>query len=222
MVMIGSFIAIHVIRQVVSSDMDEWILLRFAFSPARYITLSLPQGDVFPGGAGAEIWSFFSHMFLHGSWEHLFINSLWMLAFGTVVARRFGWFRFLLFSLVTAGLGAAGNLLAYWGEFSLLIGASGAISGQMAGAIRLMFSTPGGLSNMQAVNFDGVRVLSLGQLLRVRGALAFIGVWLVFNLVFGLSGFGTGGGVARIAWEAHLGGFLGGLLLFSVFDRRQA
>ncbi len=219
-VLIGSFIAIHVVRQLISPVMDEWLILRFAFSAGRFFDVSQILGGPFPGGAGAAVWSFFSHMFLHGSWEHLLINSFWMLAFGSVVARRFGWLRFLLFTLVTAALGAVANLVVYWGEISLMIGASGAISGQMAAAIRLMFSSPGGLSNMQLTDFSGIRVLSLVQLLQVRGALMFIVVWLVLNLVFGLSGFGTGGGIARIAWEAHLGGFLAGLLLFGLFDRR--
>ncbi len=224
-VLIGSFVAVHLIRQFVSHDVDDQIVLLFAFSPARYVDASQIAGQipglVLPGGPAAAVWTFFSHMFLHGNWQHLGFNSLWMLAFGSVVARRFGWLRFLLFTLVTATLGALGSLLAYWGQFSLMIGASGAISGHMAAAIRLMFSAPGGLANMQAGNFDNVKVLPVGQLLRVKGAVIFIGVWLVLNLVFGLSGFGAGGGVGRIAWEAHLGGFLGGLLIFSLFDKKH-
>lgn len=215
--LIGSFIAIHLWRDFAGQAQNEWIILHFAFSPGRFV---LPSE--FPGGPGAVVWSFVSHMFLHGSWEHLLFNSLWMLAFGSVVARRFGWFRFLLFSFATAALGALGTLLAYWGQFSLMIGASGAISGQMAAAIRLMYSAPGGLSNMQATYFSTIRVLSLRALLQTRGALIFIGIWLVVNLVFGLSGFGTGGNIGRIAWEAHLGGFLGGLFLFSLFDKKPA
>lgn len=215
--LIGSFIAVHLIRQMVSPAVDEWIILQFAFSPGRFEFM-----EQFPGGPLAAVWSFVTHMFLHGSWEHLLINSVWLLAFGSVVARRFGWLSFLLFTFVTAALGAAGNLAAYWGEINLMVGASGAISGHMAGAIRLMFSAPGGLANMQARSFAHIHVLSIGQLLRVRSAVIFIGVWLVLNLVFGLSGFGTGGGVGRIAWEAHLGGFLGGLFLFRLFDRQKA
>jgi len=223
--LIGSFVVVHLIRQFVSHDVDDWIVLHFAFSPGRFVDSSQIQGQfqglILPGGPAAAVWSFFSHMFLHGNWQHLGFNSLWMLAFGSVVARRFGWLRFMLFTLITAALGAVGSLVAYWGEFSLMIGASGAISGLMAAAIRLMFSAPGGLRNMHADNFDSIKVLPLSQLLRVNGALMFIGVWLVLNLVFGLSGFGAGGGIGRIAWEAHLGGFLGGLLIFSLFDKKH-
>lgn len=218
--LLASFVAVHLVRLFSSPATDDWIILRFAFSAARYGTVPALQGQVLPGGNGAMVWTFFSHMFLHGSWPHLLINGLWMLAFGSIVARRLGAIRFLLFSLVTAAFGALGHLLAYWGQFALMIGASGAISGQMAGAVRLMFSLPGGLANLQGGDFTGVRVLSLWQLLRATGALMFIGVWLLINFVVGISGIGTGESISRIAWEAHLGGFLSGLLLFALFDRR--
>jgi len=220
--LIGSFIVVHLIQVMAGRQVYEWILLRFAFTGARIIPAPELQGMVLPGGPGATVWTFFTHMFLHGSWMHLIFNSVWMLAFGSVVARRFGTVRFLLFSLVMAALGATASLFAHWGHFSLMVGASGAISGQMAGAVRLMYSVPGGLANLQhGGDFTQIRVLPLSQLLRIKGALLFIAVWVVTNMVFGISGFGTGGGVDSIAWEAHLGGFFGGLLLFSLFDRAQ-
>ena len=213
------FVVVHLARQYVFTGMDDWIVLRFAFSAARYSGAPELQGLILPGGSGAMVWTFFTHMFLHGDWSHLLINSLWMLAFGSVVARRLGAVRFLAFSLVTAAFGAAGHLLAYWGQFALMIGASGAISGQMAGAVRLIFSVPGGLSNLQGGDFSQVRMLSLVQLLMLKGAVIFIGIWVLVNFVVGFSGFGTGDQISRIAWEAHLGGFLSGLVLFKLFDR---
>jgi len=219
--LLAVFITVHLIRQLSGAGMQEWVILRFAFSAARYSGAPELQGLLIPGGEGAKLWTFFSHMFLHGDWSHLLINGMWMLAFGSVVARRLGSFRFLLFSLVTAAFGAAGHLLAYWGQFALMVGASGAISGQMAAAIRLIFSVPGGLANLQGgADFTQVRVISLGKLLLIRGAVMFIAIWLVLNFVVGISGFGTGDHISRIAWEAHLGGFLSGLILFKLFDRQ--
>jgi len=218
--LLGSFVLVHGIRQFLDASADEWVLLRFAFTGARYVTAPELQGAIWPGGLGAQIWTFFTHMFLHGDWVHLAINGFWMLAFGSVVARRFGAVRFLLFSLVTAAFGALGNLLAYWGQFALMVGASGAISGHMAGAIRLMFSAPGGLANLQGGDFSNIKVLPLRHLIFIRSAVIFVGVWLGLNFIVGVSGFGTGANINRIAWEAHLGGFLSGLLLFSLFDRR--
>ena len=219
-VFLASFVGVHIVRQFLSTDMDDWVLYRFAFTGARYADVPQLQGVVFPGGIGAQIWTFFSHMFLHGDWAHLLINGFWMLAFGSVLARRFGAMRFVMFSLVTAAFGALGNLLAYWGHYALMIGASGAISGQMAGAIRLMFSVPGGLANLQGGDFSQVRVLPFRQLFRARGAMMFILIWLGLNFIVGFSGIGTGENIGRIAWEAHLGGFLSGLLLFGLFDQK--
>lgn len=216
--LIASFVAVHLLRLAVSPDIDDWIVLNFAFTAARFVTPAQLQGMVFPGGAGANVWTFFTHMFLHGDWAHLLLNSLWMLAFGVVVARRFGAARFLLFSLVAAAFGALANLIVYWGQFGLMIGASGAISGQMAGALRLMFSVPAGLASFRSDQLACVHVVPLRQLLFNRSAVLFVGVWILVNFLVAFSGFGTGDNIGRIAWEAHLGGFMAGLLLFGWFD----
>jgi len=218
--LLAVFVVVHLVRKFSGAGIDDWIILRFAFSAARYGGAPELQGMILPGGSGAMIWTFFSHMFLHGDWAHLLINGLWMLAFGSVVARRLGAVRFILFSLMTAAFGALAHLLVYWGQFAMMIGASGAIAGQMAGAVRLIFSVPGGLANLQNGDFSQVRVVSLRHLILVRGAFMFIGIWVLVNFVVGLSGFGAGEHISRIAWEAHLGGFLSGLLLFDLFDRR--
>jgi membrane associated rhomboid family serine protease len=218
-VLLGSFVAVHVVREFMNVALDYATMLYFAFSPARYMAPAELPGMTFPGGFPAKIWTFFTHMFLHGDWLHLIINSVWMLAFGTVVARRFGALRFLAFTLVTAAFGAAANLYWNWGQFVLLIGASGAISGHMAGAVRLMFSAYGRFSVFQTEEMSDVRVLPLNLLVQHRQALIFIVIWLGANLIFGVSGFGTGDGVGRIAWEAHMGGFISGLVLFALFDR---
>ena len=64
-------------------------------------------------------------------------------------------------------------------------------------------------------------VLTLAQTFSNRRAVTFIMVWMVANLIFGVVGVGLSDGAARIAWEAHVGGFVGGLLLFSWFDRQS-
>lgn len=217
-----AFIAVHLLRVFGNDEMNRWLLLHFAFSPARFVTPPELAGLVFPGGRAATVWTFFTHMFIHGDWLHLTFNGAWMAVFGTIVARRLGALRFLLFSFFTAAAGAGANLVYYWGEYALLIGASGAISGQMAGAVRLIYSTPGGLAAMRFVDFNVVPLAALPKLLQNRSALFFIGVWLVLNVVFGVLGVGTGEDIGRIAWEAHFGGFLAGLLFFSVFDRGAA
>jgi membrane associated rhomboid family serine protease len=159
-------------------------------------------------------------MLLHGDWLHVIINSVWMLAFGSVLARRMGSARFLAVSAASAAAGAGFNLLWHWGgELTLLVGASGAISGQLAGAVRLMFAEGGSLATLGRQRFETVRALSLGETLRTPAALMFLAVWFVITIFAGAVSFGPPGEAARIAWEAHVGGFLAGLVFFGLFDR---
>lgn len=216
---IGVFSAIHLLQSLLDEAGREWFTLAFAFTPARYIDLAQATNFRFPGGAAGDVWSFVSHMFLHGDVSHLVINSVWMLIFGSVVARRLGPVRFITFSAICAAMGALAHLMAYWGNFSILVGASGAISGQMAGAVRLMFSGRGRWSDLNNRDVLDVPVMSLWETLTKRRPLTFILVWMAVNLVFGLIGMGVSGSMARIAWEAHVGGFVGGLLLFGWISR---
>lgn len=217
---IVALLAVHGLRQVIGPQRDEWVLLTFGFIPARFAPPPELAGFAFPGPPGARWWSFVTHMLLHGDWMHLVINSVWMLAFGSVLARRLGGLRFLIVSAAAAAAGAAASLAWYWGdEFTLLIGASGAISGQLAGAVRLMFAEGGSLSSLGGRRFETVTALGLGEMLRTPAALMFLAVWFAITIFAGALSFGPPGEEARIAWEAHVGGFLAGIMLFGVFDR---
>ena len=113
-------------------------LLLFSFLPARYDHAWCSRWPG-PGGAAADVWTFVTYAFLHGDWVHLGINAIWLLAFGSAVAWRFGPLRFLAFSAICAAAGAALHLAFHWGEMLPVIGASAALSGHMAAAIRFMF-----------------------------------------------------------------------------------
>ena len=218
--LIACFVGVHVWRENLIPDEQLWFTLTYAFTPARYVPPQELSGYAFPGGTAGDIWTFVSHMFLHGDWVHLIINCVWMLIFGSVVARRLGALRFLLLSAVCAAAGAAANLVVYSGHYAILVGASGAISGQMAAAIRLMFAGHQPLSRLNHADVRRAPVLSVAGAFRNGRSLRFIIIWNVINIVFGVVGLGVSGDMARIAWEAHLGGFAAGLLLFSWFDRR--
>ncbi len=211
------FVAVHLWQSYLTPSELRDFLLTFAFIPARYSDLSSGASDLLPGGAGADVWTFLTYMFLHADWTHLVMNGFWMLAFGSVVARRTGAIRFLLFSAICAVAGAALHLWLYWGEAIYMLGASAAISGQMAGAVRFIFARPGNLFQASRMSADHLRPESLSQVFRNPRALAFVGVWIAINLLFGLTGEAIAG--ARVAWEAHLGGFAAGLLLYGLFDR---
>lgn len=214
----GVLFAIEVIRRIVSMDMDVEILALFSFIPARYDPSVFAEG-VLPGGVGADIWTFFTYAFLHADFMHVGINVLWMLAFGSPVARRFGTLRFLAFFLITAAAGAGVHLLTHAGEPVPMVGASAAVSGCMAAALRFMFANDGSSPWRPDLVARSIHAPAppLGVVLRNRQVISFTVVWFVINLAFGLgapSGLATG----AIAWEAHIGGFLAGLLAFPLFD----
>jgi membrane associated rhomboid family serine protease len=114
-------------------------LLHFAFIPARYT-------ESYPGGLGARIWTFLTYALLHANFEHVGVNSIWFLPFGSAMARRFGTWRFLAFCAVTAIAGAALHLVTHLGEPLPMIGASATVSGVMAGSLRFAFQSGGPLA----------------------------------------------------------------------------
>ena len=210
-----ALLAVHVVRSLLPPELDATFTLTLAFIPARYIA---PAPDL-PGGAIAAVTSFVTHMLVHGDWMHLLINSAWLLAFGGAVAKRLGDARFLVFSILCGVAGALAYLPAHWGSLAPVVGASGAVSGQMAGALRFFFAAmrKGGAQGLSE-HARSVPLTPIGAMLRDPQILAVLGLWFAFNLGFGLGGGSlTGGG--GIAWEAHLGGFLAGLVTFGLFDR---
>ena len=211
---------IHVVRTLLlTNDQDIEFLLTFAFIPVRYDT-SVVLGGVLPGGFGAEVWTFVTYSLIHASWTHLGMNAIWLLPFGSAVARRFGTVRFLVFFAVTAAAGAALHLATHAGEQYPMIGASAAISGTMAAAMRFAFQRGGPLGMLRGDDDAAYRVpaISLTGVLSDARVLLFLAVWFGINILFGMSSLPITGGDQPVAWQAHIGGFLAGLLLFSWFD----
>lgn len=218
-VLTAILVAVHVARQFVSQEADLKILLWSAFLPARYSDVPVLNG-LMPGGLAADIWTFFSYALLHGDALHLAVNLIWFLAFGSAVAWRFGAVRFIAFNMVTAAAGALVHLFTHWAEVAPLVGASAAISGAMAAALRFAFESGGPLGSWRNSGPEAFRVPASPLLtaLRNRQVLVFLGVWFLLNLLFGATSAGSNFSEGTVAWEAHIGGFLAGLLLFPLFD----
>ncbi len=216
------FAAVQAWRDFLMTPAENYrFLLRYAFLPLRY---SLPPDvpiSALPGGLAAALLGPFTHMFLHAGWLHLLANSLWMAAFGAPVARRTGALRFVMLMLVSAAGGALLYLVMHWGEPALLIGASGGVSGLMGAAIRLIYADGASLSEGLHRDLTRVRPLTVLQTFLLPRPRAFILIWMGVNLLFGVFGVGSGGRMNAIAWEAHMGGFLTGLIFFSLFDRSR-
>ena len=211
---------IHAVRLwLLTDDQNVEFLLSFAFIPARYDS-SVVLGGALPGGFGAEIWTFVSYSLIHADWTHVGVNAIWLLPFGSAVARRFGAPRFIAFFAVTAAAGAGLHLVTHAGEPFPMIGASAAISGTMAAAMRFAFQRGGPLGFLRDNDEQAYRVpaIPLVGVLSDARVLIFLGVWLAINVLFGLGSLPITGSDQTIAWQAHIGGFLAGLLLFSWFD----
>src|SRR5947207_2927332 len=210
--------AIHAGRMLLPYDIDDTVIQMFGFIPKRYDSTLLAIN--FPGGTGAKVWSFVTYSLLHANLSHIAFNVLWLLPFGSALARRFGAIRFFLFMAVTAVAGALAHLVTHEHAIAPMIGASASVSGTMAAAIRFAF-VQGSFLSFSRGDVDAaatVPALSLTRALRNPRVLAFLAVWFGVNIIFGLGSIAIGADGASVAWQAHIGGFFAGLVLFSLFD----
>ena len=215
--LIGLVHAVFVL--LLSEEQTNEFLLTFAFIPGRY-DAGVLAAEPWTIGWGAAVWTFVTYAFIHSDLNHLFFNLVWLLAFGTAVARRFGTLRFVAFFIVTAAAGAATHLLTHLGELVPMVGASAGISGAMGAVLRFVFRS-GGHLNLSAGRDGGIDrapAMPLAAMLRNRRVLFILLVSIGVYALFGLQFFALPGIEQSIAWEAHIGGFLMGLLAFTLFD----
>jgi membrane associated rhomboid family serine protease len=218
MALTAVLVAIHLGRSLLDVDTDNQVLLCLAFIPDRYVS----QGLEWPCGAIAAWTSPLSYMAVHGDTMHLVLNTASLLAFGGLIARRLGADRFLAFTAVCGLTGALSFCLMNWGERAPMIGASGAIAGMMAASLRLMFSVidqaPEGLAGAVLRRAPHlIRLMSLKAALMDRRVQSATLVWLALNAL-GAFGLGNPSESGPIAWEAHVGGYLAGLLAIGFLD----
>jgi len=239
-VLLATLFLVHFARVVLPGEIDIQVLASFAFVPARFGMLLDASGVVAALNAlarvsdgQAQLAQFFltygspstlwltpiSYALLHGSWTHLLLNSVWLLAFGAPVARRFGATRFLALNLGGAVAGALAQFAVNPFELNPMVGASAAISACFGAAARFVF-LPGAFARDPRAEGAPPPLASFGEMVRNRQILSFVGFWFALNLFTGLSGQGTIAD-APIAWQAHIGGFLLGLLAAPLFDLRR-
>jgi len=129
-----ALIALIHLRVLLPPEAENWTIDVFGFIPKRYDSTLLDY--TFPGGAGAKVWSFVTYSLLHANLSHIGFNVLWLLPFGSALARRFGAIRFFIFMAVTAAAGALAHLVTHEHAVAPMIGASASVSGTMAAAMR--------------------------------------------------------------------------------------
>lgn len=199
--LIGVLIAAHVARVLAPAAMSERIVMEYGFIPLRYAPHAI-------GSVLDRAIPFISYMFLHADATHVIINCLWLLAFGAVVARRFGSALFFLFFTICGVAAAVTHLMFNWNSPEPVIGASGAIAGLMAAGVRML-----SISAMRGAETSN-RLLPI----LAPQVLMFSALWVGMNLLFGLTGIAFAGESNAIAWQAHLGGYFAGLFLAGPFD----
>jgi membrane associated rhomboid family serine protease len=210
-------VAAHVARVTAPLERSNAILANYAFYPARYSHAFL----VAHGANHQSFWDraipFVSYIFLHDGFAHLAVNCIWLLPFGALVARRFGALLFFAFFLVCGIAGALSQLMTNWGSMQSMIGASAAISGLMAAGFRII--APVEASNAAAYSsaISGDHPPPLAPAFSER-ILLWSALWVLINVFAGLTGLGGGPAAGIVAWQAHIGGYVAGLLLAGPFD----
>ena len=230
---------IHGLREYVLSDeADAWLLATFAFVPCRFTLgydgdgLAEALGQLrqtsaalfFLGDGEPQWWTVLTYGLLHADWTHLGMNALWLAAFGAPLARRFGSLRFIVFCLVTMAAGAAAHYALHRYDCMPVIGASAAVSGLTGACLRFVFQPHGPLGAGQPAPDDEAYhqpALSLHGVFTNSRALTFLLFWFAVNFVFGAMSQTMGFSEGPVAWEAHAGGFVAGVLLFALFDPRR-
>ena len=224
-----AFIAINIFVFVVLQKLGSDMSFTYSFSTvpaeimsgqdvvtaARDVEIATGQSVRVPG-LGETPFSvyltLFTSMFMHGGIAHIFGNMVFLWVFGDNIEDRLGHVRYVIFYLlcgVIASLAHVFTTAAFAGtQNDMLVpslGASGAISGVLGGYILLHPSRR-------------VTVILFRFLTDVPAYVA-IGIWFLFQLISGLGVFGQGSQQGGVAYAAHIGGFIAGLVLIKFFDK---
>ena len=197
---------IYLFQFLLPSRLEEIFVYRYGFIPATFLKAiaehGLQAGDLYP---------FFTSMFIHGNWTHL-ISNMWILwLFGDNIEDMLGHLRFILFYLLCGFFAMLSHFIFYSNSFIPAIGASGAIAGVM-GAYFVLFPYS------RIITF--VPVLFMPLFVRIP-ALIYLAVWFLIQLYNGAVSSVLGGRGSGVAWWAHIGGFLSGILLLKLLYTRR-
>ena len=198
-IIIGANVLLYLVQLAQGDRLNEFIIT-YGLVPARY---SVPQIAAY-FTFSQQILSFFSFMFIHGGFLHLLGNMWSLYIFGDNVEDRLGPIRYLLFYLLCGLLSGLSHLFINLHSQVPTIGASGAIAGVMGAYILL---------------FPGAKILTLIPIFFIPyfiqiPAFLFLGFWFLLQFISAAGSSGQAGGVA---WWAHIGGFLFGMIFIKLF-----
>jgi membrane associated rhomboid family serine protease len=186
--------------QLSIGDGQDGFLYIYGLVPARY---SIPRiSAYFPGFQ--QLFSFISFMFLHGGFWHLLGNMWSLYIFGDNVEDRLGHFRYLIFYIVCGMVSGLSHLLLNLNSNVPTIGASGAIAGVM-GAYFILYP--------RAKILTLIPIFFIPYFLDIP-AYFFLGFWFLLQFI---NAAGSHGQASGVAWWAHIGGFVFGLIFLKIF-----
>ncbi len=206
-ILIAANILVFIFFQGIGSN--QAFVMSFSTVPQEIITGS----DIVGGPAGLlptpipVLGTIFTAMFMHGSIAHIAGNMLYLWIFGDNLENRMGHAKYLAFYLICGILATLAHVYASQalGRDMLIpsLGASGAISGVLGGYL-ILFPR------------NKVRVIALNIIINVP-AIVSLGIWIVMQLVSSMSMFGGEGSQGGVAYAAHIGGFIAGMILVKFF-----
>jgi len=180
------------------SFIEAWGVVPREYSAGRDLAPGIPL----------PFWStLVTSMFLHGGWAHLGGNMLFLWIFGDNIERRLGHARFLAFYLACGLAAGLAHILFNIHSTMPTVGASGAISGVMGGYL-LLFPN------------NRVRVMTQGGITAVP-AFVMLGLWILMQFISQLGSITDAGETGGVAYLAHIGGFVAGLVLVTVMGGRR-
>ncbi len=150
----------------------------------------------------------FTSMFMHGGWMHLLGNMLYLWIFGDNIEYTVGHIRYFFFYLTVGSAAAFSQVLAYPASAVPMVGASGAISGVL-GAYLIKYPR-----NKISILFFFIIII---KVVRIPAAIV-LSLWFAFQLINGYINFHPGS-AEGVAWFAHVGGFIAGLILIKLFEK---
>ena len=203
-VLIAANAAVFFYELSLGSNLDKFFV-NYGLVPSRYLDMVAHHSHFI-----TRYIPFFTSMFIHGGWMHIIGNMWFLFIFGDNVEDRLGHRGYFLFYILSGLAAAVIQVLSSVSSSIPTIGASGAISGVL-GAYLVMFPKAKIVTLIPIFFFFDIIDLS---------AILFIGFWFLMQFFSGIQSWGldTSGG---IAWWAHIGGFVAGILMVPVFRRRR-
>jgi rhomboid family protein len=196
---IGINVVLFLFEMSQGANLDRFVYI-YGLVPARY---SMPQISSY-FTTGQQLLSWLSFMFLHGGFWHLLGNMWSLYIFGDNVEDRLGPFRYLVFYLLCGITSGLSHLLFNLHSNMPTIGASGAIAGVMGAYLIL---------HPHSKILTLIPIIFIPWFIEIP-AFFFLGFWFVLQFI---NAAGSHGNIGGIAWWAHIGGFVFGIVLLKIF-----